>query len=143
MSNRKLETFDEYRYGPRSVLQPGDRFRVSGGPYYVNPDGSKSLYAERGVFVFKRYCTFGSQKWIEARHQDGGDVVLWVGKSVANPDLPTFRRRPYKVRKVGETKRERKKKATEKVRMAAEEPKDSPKRRKVAGRKRKKKKAKS
>ena len=25
MSNRKLQTFDEYRYGPRSVLKPGDR----------------------------------------------------------------------------------------------------------------------
>jgi len=32
MSNRKLQEFDEHVYGPRSVLRPGDRFRVSGGP---------------------------------------------------------------------------------------------------------------
>ena len=30
MSSRKLQTFDEYRYGPRSVLKPGDKFRVGG-----------------------------------------------------------------------------------------------------------------
>ena len=27
MTPRGLQTFDEYRYGPRSVLVPGDRLR--------------------------------------------------------------------------------------------------------------------
>jgi hypothetical protein len=112
MSARKLQTFDEYPYGKRGVLKRGEKFRVSRGPYYVNEDGSKSLMAERGTFVFKRYCTIGSQKWIEAKHQDGGDVVLWVGKEMKNPLLQSFRRRPYTVRKVGETTRERKKAAS-------------------------------
>ncbi len=105
MSNRKLQEFDEYVYGPRSVLRPGDRFRVSGGPYYENEDGSRSLMGERGTFKFVRYCTRGASKWIEASRVGGGTVVLWVGKAGPNKDLPSFKRKPYKVRKVTERKR--------------------------------------
>ena len=39
MSNRKLQVFDQFRYGRRSVLVPGDHFRVSGGPVYVTDAG--------------------------------------------------------------------------------------------------------
>ena len=84
MSSRKFQEFDEYRYGPRGVLQPGDRFRVSGGPFYVNEDGSKSLMAERGMFKFRCYCVQGASRWIEAFRVGGGVVVLWVGKAGAN-----------------------------------------------------------
>ena len=92
MSNRKLQEFDEYVYGPRSVLRPGDPFRVTGGPFYENEDGSKTLMAERGKLKFVRYCEKGASKWIEAFRADGGGiVVLWVGKKKANPDLLTFR----------------------------------------------------
>jgi hypothetical protein len=87
MSNRKLEEFDEYRYGPRGVLCRGDLFRVSGGPFYENSDGSKSLMAERGTFKFVRYCVKGAEKWIEAQRAGGGNVVLWVGKAGPNPLL--------------------------------------------------------
>jgi hypothetical protein len=110
MSNRKLQELREYRYGPRGVLCPGDLFRVSGGPVYDNGDGSKSLMAERGTFKFVRYCVKGADKWIEAHRVGGSTVVLWVGKAGRNPDLPSFKRRPYKVRKVtqGKGKRQRK-----------------------------------
>jgi hypothetical protein len=109
MSNRKLQEFDEYAYGARSVLRPGDLFRVSGGPYYENEDGSKMLMAERGTFKFVRYCEKGASKWIEAGVVGGsGTVVLWVGKKRANPDLPRFKQRPYKIRKVTDRKRRKK-----------------------------------
>ena len=88
---------------------PGDLFRVSGGPYYENEDGSKTLMAERGTFKFVRYCEKGASKWIEATRVGGGTVVLWVGKAGPNPDLPSFKRRPYKIRKVTERKQARKK----------------------------------
>ena len=91
MSVRKLQEFREFRYGPRSVLQPGDRFRASGGPFYVNQDGTKTLMAERGTFVFRRYCEKGGSKWIEATRVGGENVVLWVGREGRNPDLPSFR----------------------------------------------------
>jgi hypothetical protein len=112
MSNRKLQTFDEYSYGKRGLLKPCDRFRVSGGPYYENQDGTKTLMAERGTFTFSRYCVRGAEKHIEAYRADGGGiVVLWVGKPRRNPDLPTFRRMPYKIRKITDRKRPRKKKS--------------------------------
>ena len=48
MSNRKRQTFDEYRYGPRSVLKPGDVFRVGGGPVYITNDGAQPQGCRRG-----------------------------------------------------------------------------------------------
>ncbi len=105
MSNRKLQEFEEYRYGLRGVLCLGDKFRVSGGPLYQNDDGTKTLMAERGTLVFRRYCEKGASKWIEATRVGGENVVLSVSKAVANPDLPSFKRRPYKVTKVTGQKR--------------------------------------
>ena len=101
MSQRKLQTSDEYRYGPRSILKPGDRFRVSGGPVYVTDDGVEHRIAECGTFKFRRYCVQGAQKWIEAVAADGsGTVVLWVGKAGKSPVEPNLKRKPYKIRKV-------------------------------------------
>ena len=59
MTQRKLQEFDEYRYGPRSVLKPGDHFRVGGGPVYVTDDGVEHAVADRGIFKFRRYCVQG------------------------------------------------------------------------------------
>jgi hypothetical protein len=111
MTSRKLQTFDEFRYGPRSVLKPSDRFRVGGGPVYVTDDGVEHPIAARGTFKFRRYCVQGAQKWLEAYSADGsGSVVLWVGKPGRSPTVPNMKRKPYKIRKVTERKRPRKKK---------------------------------
>jgi hypothetical protein len=110
MSNRKLQTFDEYRYGPRSVLKPGDQFRVGGGPVYVTDDGVEHSVAERGLFKFRCYCAQGAQKWIEAYPAGGGGVVvLWVGKAGKSPVEPNLQRKPYKIRKVTDRNRKPKK----------------------------------
>ena len=98
MANRSLQVFDHFRYGPRSVLVPGDRFRASGGPVYVTDDGRAIPVADRGVFVFRRYCVQGAAKWIEAQRSDGsGTVILWVGKTSRSPAVPNLRRKPYRV----------------------------------------------
>ena len=98
MARRKLQVFDQFRYGPRSVLVPGDRFRVTGGPIYITDDGAKIPMAERGVFVFRRYCVRGASKWIEAYRADGGGVaILWMGKPVHSPVVPNLHRRPYRI----------------------------------------------
>ncbi len=98
MARRKLQVFEEYRYEPRSVLVPGDRFRVRGGPVYIAADGTVYRMYERGVFVFRRYCELGSSKWIEAKREaDGRVVILWVGKSVRSKTVPNLRRRPYRI----------------------------------------------
>jgi len=49
----------EYRFGPRSILTPGDRFRVKGGAVYVTDDGRKIVMSERGIFTFQRFCQAG------------------------------------------------------------------------------------
>ena len=111
MAQRMLQEFTEYRFGPRSVLQPGDCFRVGGGPIYVSDDGVEHTVADRGIFKFRRYCVQGAQKWIEAYSGDGsGTVVLWVGKAGRSPTVENLRRKPYKVRKVTGRKSPRKKK---------------------------------
>lgn len=98
MASRKLQIHNEYRYGPRSVLKPGDRFRVTGGPVYVTDDGTKIPLRERGIFVFKRYCEQGAAKWLEAHRVDGGGfVILWVGKPCRSKAISNLRRRPYRI----------------------------------------------
>jgi hypothetical protein len=97
MSRRSLEVFHEYRYGPRSILTPGDKFRVRGGPVYITDQGTQIPMAERGIFVFRRYCVQGAAKWIEAYSRDGGLIILWMGQSGRSPTVPNLRRRPYRV----------------------------------------------
>ncbi len=110
MAQRKLQEFDEYRYGPRSVLKSGDQFRVGGGPVYVTDDGVEHVVAERGTFKFRRYCEQGAQKWIEAYTADGSCMVtLYVGKPCKSPTVPNLKRKPYKIRKVTDRKRKPKK----------------------------------
>ena len=98
MAKRKLRTHDEYRYGPRGILRPGDRFRVTGGPVYVTDEKTIVPMYERGIFVFRRYCELGASKWIEASRTDGGGfAILWVGKSGRSRTIPNLRRRPYRI----------------------------------------------
>jgi hypothetical protein len=98
MTSRSLQVFGQYCYGPRSVLVPGDRFRATGGPVYVTDDGRAISVADRGIFVFRRYCVQGAAKWIEAHRGDGGGtVILWVGKTSRSRVIPNLRRKPYRV----------------------------------------------
>ena len=107
MPRRKLQEFDQYRYGAWSVLRPGDRFRVMGGPVYITDDGRQFPMYERGEFVFCRYWERGAQKWIVARRADsGGTAILWVGRTMRSPQVPNIRRRPYRItRKIRQDRR--------------------------------------
>jgi hypothetical protein len=98
MARRKLQVHLEYRFGPRSVLKPSDRFRVSGGPVYVTENKTVVPMYERGIFVFRRYCEQGASKWVEAYRADGGGlVILSVGKSARSRLIPNLRNRPYRI----------------------------------------------
>ena len=101
MPTRKLQVFDQYRYCPRSVLAPGDHFRVGGGPVYVTDSGKVIPMYDRGEFVFQRFCIRGASKWIEAYRADGGGVaILWVGRTGRSLVAPNLRHRPYKITRV-------------------------------------------
>ena len=98
MKQHTVLRFSEFRYRSRGLLQPGDRFRVRGGPIYLTADGRKLQMAERGVFVFHRLCIQGRAQWIEAyRDKGGGIVLLWVGRSMLSPISHQLHRRRYKI----------------------------------------------
>ncbi len=115
MNPRKPLVFDRYRYGKRSFLYAGDKFRVSGGSYFAGTDDqgerTRVPMGERGVFVFRRYCELGASKWIEATDENG-TVIIYVGRARPSKQVDGLRLRPHTIRPVHQRKR-RKKKASE------------------------------
>lgn len=95
---RKREIFDEYQVSPRVTLRRGDQFRVSGGPYYRLPDGTKTRMAVTGTCTFSRAIKYGARVYIEARHAVCGCVVLHVSGRRKNDQMPALVCRPYKIR---------------------------------------------
>jgi hypothetical protein len=94
---------DWVRLSERVTLQPGDKVRVSGGPYWeqVGADGSvtKTRMGERGVMVFEEYCQLGQSRWVVARGQSGY-AALHVGPEERSPEVPGLVRRPYRLRRI-------------------------------------------
>lgn len=88
---------DEYRVSQRVVLRPGDRFRVTGGPYWRCGDGKRLAMAERGVLTFNRAIRYGSVVLIEARSQDGYCVLHVEGRRRSRVD-PALVCRPYRIK---------------------------------------------
>lgn len=90
-------TTDEYRVSQRVVLRPGDKFRISGGPYWRMADGKKIPLGARGVCTFVRATRSGSRVYIEARNKDGS-VLLHVEGRRKNHTAPEIVCRPYRIR---------------------------------------------
>jgi len=99
---------DEYRVSPRVVLQRGDRFRVSHGPYWRGADRKRICMAERGVMTFMRAIQRGAVVLIEAR-SEAGCCVLHVAGRRRNWVDPALVCRPYRIRsRVSKTRTSRK-----------------------------------
>ena len=87
---------DEYQVSPRVVLRPGDTFRISGGPYWRLPDGSKVRMAVRGLCTFVRAQRRGKLVLLEAFSPDGFTVLHVEGRRKRiDESLVT---RPYTIR---------------------------------------------
>jgi hypothetical protein len=82
---------------PRVVLRPGDRFRVTGGPYWRKQDGTRIPMAARGVMTFMRGIRRGTVVVIEA-HSDGGWCALHVAGRRRNRVDPALVCRPYRIK---------------------------------------------
>lgn len=95
----------EYRVSERVTLRPGDKFRISGGPYYRLPDGRKMPMAVRGVCTFVRAVHDKSRVYIEARNKEG-TVLLHVAGRRRNKMAPELVCRPYKIK--GRLRKEKK-----------------------------------
>lgn len=92
---------DTYQVSARVKLEPGDMFRVTGGPYYLLRDETgkrvKSSMAAKGPFRFHSYNERGRKKWIVAfSKKEGGYVALPLTRW-KTVDLDNFVNRPYKV----------------------------------------------
>jgi hypothetical protein len=87
----------EYRVSDRVVLRPGDRFRVTAGPYWRGRDGSRIPMAERGVMTFVRGIRRGAVVLIEARGE-GGWCVLHVAGRRRNRVDSSLVCRPYRIK---------------------------------------------
>ena len=88
----------EYRVSPRVMLHPGDRFRVSGGPYYRLASGERVPMAARGVMTFRRALRTGrggKRVLIEASAGEG-TVILHIEGSRRSP-VPGLVPRPYRI----------------------------------------------
>ncbi len=112
MATRHLHEYDRYRYGKRSYLYPGDRFRASGGPYFLGTDDDgrrvRIPMNEAGTFVFRRYCECGASKWIEAYREGHGIAIIYVGRPRKSRNVEGLRLRPHNIRLVtGRTRKKR------------------------------------
>jgi hypothetical protein len=112
MSNTDAVVRQEWvRLSERVTLQPGDKVRVSGGPYWeqVGADGgvTKTRMGERGVMVFEEYCQLGESRWVVARGQSGY-AALHMGPEERSPEVPGLVRRPYRLRRIRPTQPRRK-----------------------------------
>ena len=86
-----------YTYGPRSTLKPGDRFRVSGGPFWTTAAGNEVSMRARGVMTFVAAVTApDGMVYLEARSDKDGDVILHVEGERKSP-VEGLTPRPYRI----------------------------------------------
>lgn len=94
-----MEIHETYSSG-RTLLERGDRFRASGGPFYRTQDGTVVRMNDKGPFTFLRYCENGPTSWIEAWSREEGHCVLYVGPEQPSPTIEGYVRRPYRIKPI-------------------------------------------
>jgi hypothetical protein len=97
-----LET-SGYRLSPRVTLQPGDTFRVAGGPYYRLADGRRVPMAARGTFKLVEVVRQRSRVYLLAYGREGWAVIHVEGRRRA--PVPGLVARPYRLRRAGKNSR--------------------------------------
>ena len=95
-----------FQISPRVTLHPGDRFRVSGGPYYKLPSGEKIPLAARGVFVLLAVDAGRRGRVQLLAYGPGGFAVIHVSGRRRSL-IPGLVCRPYRVRRAGAQKNPR------------------------------------
>jgi hypothetical protein len=89
----------EYRLSPRVVLVPGDRIRVSGGPYYLLSSGERVSMAARGTFKLVAIEETARGRVTLHAEGPGGHAVLHVAGR-RRSRISGLVARPYKIRRV-------------------------------------------
>lgn len=89
----------EYRLSPRVLLVPGDRIRVSGGPYYLLASGQRVSMAARGTFLLVSIEQSARGRVTLHAEGPGGHAVLHIAGR-RRSRIPGLVARPYKIRRV-------------------------------------------
>lgn len=93
-----------YQLSPRVTLRPGDRFRVSGGPYYRLASGERVSMAARGTFTLLAVEQTSRGRVQLLAYGSGGYAVLHVAGR-RRSRVPGLVARPYKIRRASGKKR--------------------------------------
>jgi hypothetical protein len=88
-----------YRLSPRVTLQPGDTFRVTGGPYYRLADGRRVPMAARGTFRLVEVLRQRSRVYLLAYGREGWALIHVEGRR--RSAVAGLVARPYRVRRAG------------------------------------------
>lgn len=92
-----------YQLSPRVALAPGDRIRVTGGPYYRLADGSRVPLAARGLHRIVEVVTQRSRVYLLAYGAGGYALLHVAGRRRSR--VAGLVCRPYKVRRAGGEKK--------------------------------------
>jgi len=78
------------------LIQKGDQFKATGGPYWRNSSGEKVPMKAPGPYTFRSHCRKGKLEWVECSDRDGAAAVLHLAgrRSTTIPGLVC---RPYKI----------------------------------------------
>jgi hypothetical protein len=95
-----------HQLSARITLHPGDRFRVTGGPYYRLPGGEKIPLAARGVFTLLAVDAGRRGRVQLLAYGPGGFAVLHVAGR-RRSRIPGLVCRPYRVRRAAVQKNPR------------------------------------
>ena len=94
-----MNTLPSYQLSPRVTLQPGDRLRVTGGPYWRTASGAKIPLAVRGVCRLLAVCTDRRRTYLVVQAKSGAAVLHIEGRR-KNRMMPQLVCRPYTVRRL-------------------------------------------
>ena len=94
-----------YQLSPRVTLVPGDRFRVTGGPYYRLASGEKVSMAARGTFTLLAVEQTARGRVTLLAYGPGGYAVLHVAGR-RRSRVPGLVARPYRVKRVGSRRKD-------------------------------------
>ena len=93
-----------YQLSPRVCLQPGDRIRVSSGPY-CRLGGQRIPVAARGLFVLVEVVHERSRVYLLGYGAGGYSLLHVAGRRRSR--IPGLVCRPYRVRRAGVQKNPR------------------------------------
>ena len=88
-----------YQISPRITLVPGDKFKVTGGPYYRLASGERVSMAAHGTFVLLAVEQRRGRVTLLAYGRDGYAALHVAGRRRSR--VPGLVARPYRVKRAG------------------------------------------